>query len=151
MRRVHILTICGLLALSAAAQSQEHHVPHFPHHTLGVFIGDTTEDRREGGTLGLEYEYRLAQRYGVGLTVEHVFGDFDTNVFVIPVAWHQNAWKLYAGPGLERSDEGSELLLRLGVEYGFEVGELEVSPQLDVDFVDGEQLFVFGVVFALPL
>jgi hypothetical protein len=122
-------------------------------HTVGLFLGSTgqdrrTEERRAGVTLGLEYEYRLGPRLGVGAVAEYARGDFDTIVLVAPVAHHANAWKLYAGPGVEVSEEGSEPLLRVGVEYGFEVGEMEISPQIDVDFVGGERLLIFGVVFA---
>jgi len=125
---------------------------HEPFHTLGVFIGDTTGDRRaeEGVTLGLEYEYRATEMFGVGFIAEHVAGDFDTNVFVLPAAFHRGSWKLYAGPGLERGEE-DKFLLRVGIEYGFHFGKYEVSPQLDLDFVGGERLFVFGVVFAREL
>jgi hypothetical protein len=31
--------------------------------------------------------------------------------------------------------------------FGFEYGAWEISPQLDVDFVDGESTFVLGVTF----
>lgn len=124
----------------------------FPHHTLGVFIGDTTETRRNQGlTLGLEYEYRMNERFGVGAIFEHVAGDFDTNVVVLPVALHRGPWKLYAGPGVEDSEEeGSTFLMRVGLEYGFHFDAYEVSPQIDVDFVDGEHLFIFGVTIARP-
>jgi len=124
---------------------------HTPHSTLGVFIGDTTEERRDGLTLGIEYEYRASERFGVGVIAEHVAGNFDTNVFVLPAAYHRGPWKLYAGPGIERGREGEEPLLRLGVEYGFHVGDFEVSPQFDVDFVGGDRLLIFGVVFAVEL
>ncbi len=119
----------------------------FPHHTLGVFLGDTTETRRnQGFTLGLEYEYRLSETFGVGAIVEHVGGDFDTNVAVLPLAYHRGPWKLYAGPGIEDSEEaGGEFLVRVGLEYGFHVGNYELSPQIDVDFVDNEHLFIFGI------
>jgi hypothetical protein len=33
------------------------------------------------------------------------------------------------------------------VEYAFEVGDFEISPQFDVDFVDGDQVLVFGLAF----
>lgn len=123
-----------------------------PHHTAGLFVGDTTETRRSQGlTLGLEYEYRMTERFGVGVIAEHVGGDFDTNIAVLPVAIHQGPWKVYAGPGMERSDEeGSVFLLRVGLEYGFHVGDYEISPQLDVDFIDDEHLLIFGVVIARP-
>ena len=145
-------------ALCSAVVAQSEHVGSrsgshsFPHHTVGVFIGDTTEERRaQGITLGAEYEYRAAETFGIGVIAERVGGDFDTNVFVLPVALHRGPWKVYAGPGLEDSEEsGSEFLIRAGVEYGFHVGEYEISPQLDIDFVDGDQLLIFGVVIARP-
>ncbi|HBO12609.1 MAG TPA: hypothetical protein DD491_07475 [Halieaceae bacterium] len=116
-----------------------------------MFLGDTTEDRRDGLTLGLEYEYRLEEAVGIGFTLEHVGGDFDTNVLAIPFAAHRGRWKFYAGPGIEFSDEGDEPLFRIGAEYGFHLGSFELSPQLDLDFVDGERLFVFGLVIAREL
>ena len=133
--------------------AHDEHSFHEPFHVVGVFIGDTTEDRRaeEGLTLGVEYEYRATERFGVGFTAEHVAGDFNTNVFVLPLALHRGPWKVYAGPGIERADRGNETLLRLGAEYGFRWGEYEISPQVDVDFVDGERLFVIGLVFAREL
>ena len=133
------------------ALAEESETRHESGNTLGVFLGDTTEDRREGATLGLEFEHRFSEHYGVGVTAEHVVGDFDTNVLAIPVAVHSGPWKLYAGPGMEYSHGHGEPLLRLGAEYGFHVGEYEISPQVDVDFVDGERLLVFGLVFALEL
>lgn len=104
--------------------------------------------RRSGATIGLEYEFRVDPRIGLGAIAEYARGDFDTTVLVAPVAYHIDSWKLYAGPGVEVSEEGTEPLVRVGVEYAFEVGELEVSPQVDLDFMNGERLFVFGVVFA---
>ncbi len=143
------------VSLALPVMAQEHdvavHDHHEPHSVIGVFIGDTTEDRRDGLTLGLEYEYRATKRLGVGFTAERVSGDFDTTVFALPVALHEGPWKVYAGPGIERGEEGDEPLLRVGLEYGFHVGEYEISPQIDMDFVDGERLFVFGAVFAREL
>jgi hypothetical protein len=143
---VALLQTTGLAV--TASESGEHKSQHQPHHVLGVFIGDTTESRREGLTLGLEYEYRVSQRLGLGATIEHVAGDFDADVYVLPIALHNGPWKVYAGPGLERGEEGDAPLLRLGAEYGFHMGKFEISPQLDVDFVEDETLFVIGVVFA---
>lgn len=125
----------------------------FPRHVAGLFLGNTAEDRRaedrrDGLTLGLEYEYRAAAAWGIGISLEHAGGGIDSGVVVLPVARHHGPWKVYAGPGMERREEGEEALFRLGVEYGFHFRGIEVSPQVDVDFVDGERLFVLGVVFA---
>lgn len=50
-------------------------------------------------------------------------------------------------PGIEDGDHGNESLFRLGSEYGYEVGTWEISPQIDVDFVNGDQVLVLGVTF----
>ena len=56
--------------------------------------------------------------------------------------------KFYIAPGIEDSDaHGSESLVRLSAEYAFEKGAWEISPQLAVDFVDGEEVLILGVVF----
>ncbi|MEO1078432.1 MAG: hypothetical protein AAFY29_02680 [Pseudomonadota bacterium] len=150
-----VLAMLGALpavALSTTCPAQEqggHHSGAFePGHVLGLFLGETSEDRRGSFTLGLEYEYRISPELGLGLTAEHIGGDFDTNVFVVPIARHYGPWKVYAGPGVERRDGENEGLLRVGVEYGFHFGDYEISPQIDFDWVDGERLFVVGVVFA---
>jgi hypothetical protein len=48
---------------------------------------------------------------------------------------------------VEDGEHGSESLVRLGGEYAFEFGAWEISPQLNVDFVDGDQVAVLGVSF----
>lgn len=151
LNRVLAATVL-LLAIDVSLGEEQGESTHhgFPHHVVGIFLGDTTEDRRDGLTLGLEYEYRISEPFGIGVIFEHVSGDFDTNVYVLPVAMHRGPWKMYAGPGLESSEEGEEPLFRIGVEYGFEIGNYELSPQIDIDFVDGDQLFIFGLTLAKP-
>lgn len=63
----------------------------------------------------------------------------------MPFAYHTGRWKIYAAPGFEDGDLGNESLWRIGAEYAFEVGRWEMSPQLDVDIVDGDTAFVLGV------
>ncbi len=48
--------------------------------------------------------------------------------------------------GIEDSDHASESLIRVGGEYAFEVGAWEIAPQINVDFVDGEETVVAGVL-----
>jgi hypothetical protein len=59
-------------------------------------------------------------------------------------------WKFFAGPGFENGDttNGTEFLVRVGGEYGFEVGPIEIAPQLNVDFVDGDAVLVIVALFA---
>ena len=160
LARVRASILVAMLVLAAFPQgtpAQEGHregtEDSFPMHVAGLFVGNSSEDRRSGDprdgfTLGLEYEYRTSAAWGVGISVEHAGGGIDSGVAVLPLARHHGPWKVYAGPGIERRDEGEEALFRLGVEYGFQFREVEVSPQVDVDFVDGERVLVIGVVFA---
>lgn len=157
MRCAWLLAVAALAASPQGTRAQdgerESAEEEFPRHVAGLFFGYTSEDRRsedqrDGLTLGLEYEYRASAAWGVGISLEHAGGDIDSGVVVLPVARHHGPWKFYAGPGLERREEGSEALFRLGVEYGLEFRGIEISPQVDVDFVDGERLLVLGVVFA---
>ena len=131
-------------------QSNEEREPHHgaEKNVIAGFVGVAFEGTRdEGLALGIEYERRLNQTWGIGALAEHTFGDLDTWVFAVPVAVHNGPWKFYAAPGIEDGEHGSEALVRLGVEYGFHLGRWEVSPQFDVDFVDGEEIYVVGFTF----
>ena len=134
------------------AQEEGHDSGHSGHtyeeNTVAFFVGLAKEGSRDNGlALGIEYEYRLNQAFGVGALAEHTFGDLDAWVLAVPFAFHSGPWKFYVAPGIEDGDAGSESLLRLGGEYGFHRGDWEISPQVDVDFVDGNEIYVIGVTF----
>jgi hypothetical protein len=115
---------------------------------IALFAGVTFKGHREDEpALGIEYERRLSESFGIGGILEYTDGEHDFWVYAVPVAYHNGPWKLYVAPGIEEKDDKSEPLLRLGVEYGFEVGDWEISPQFDVDFVNGEQVIILGVTF----
>ena len=130
-------------------ETQESHESHDAN-LLALFVGGALEDRRDNGlALGIEYERRLSPEFGVGALVERTFGDIDVTVYAVPFALHRDRWKFYAAPGIESGDHGSEFLVRVGAEYGFEMEKLEISPQVDVDFVNGERVFVVGVTIGM--
>jgi hypothetical protein len=116
---------------------------------FALFVGAANEDRRDKGpAIGLEYERRLNTSFGIGVLAERTFGDLDSMVYAVPFAYHSGAWKAYIAPGIEdREGHKSENLVRIGAEYGFEAGGWEIAPQIDLDFVDGNRVFVFGVTF----
>jgi len=121
----------------------------FTPNVLSVFAGVTSETRREGSfTRGLEYHRWFNDNFGVGVVAEHVFADHDFNVVAVPFSWYLGRWKLFAGPGFEKSDHHDrEFLARAGVEYAIPAGGIEISPQFIVDYVDGESVLVFGDTF----
>ena len=116
---------------------------------LSLFAGVTHNGRRKNGAaLGVAYERLLNESFGLGVIAEHTFGDADFTVYAVALAYRIDRWKFYVAPGIEDSDEhGTESLVRLGAEYAFEAGTWEISPQLAVDFVDGDEVLILGVVF----
>ncbi len=146
-----VLAICSAPVVSVHAGGHEggsgdEAAHEFHPNMLGLFLGETFEGREEDFTFGLEYERRLNASFGIGVFAEHVTGDLDFWVYGLPFAYHSGPWKAYIAPGVEDGDHGSEFLLRVGGEYAFEAGEWEISPQLNLDFVDNEELWVLGVV-----
>jgi len=130
----------------AEAAHEESHQYHL--NVLGIFLGVTDEGREEAPTLGIEYARRINDSFGIGVIAEYAADDVELWVFAVPFVYYNGPWRLYAGPGVEDGDEGSEFLARIGVEYAFEVGAFEIAPQLNVDFVDGEEVWVAGLFFA---
>jgi hypothetical protein len=132
-----------------ASAGEEAH--EFHRNWAALFIGVTSEERRNGKpALGFEYARRLSPSFSIGGIAEYTFGDDNFWVLAVPFAYRTGPWKVYVAPGFEieelASDPSeSELLLRIGGEYAFEVGRLEIAPQLDVDFVDGDTVFILGV------
>ena len=80
---------------------------------------------------------------------EYAAGDFDKWSIGFPLFIHPHAgWRFVLAPGLEHRHGDDEFLFRTGVAYEFELSERWVmSPELNVDFVDGEEAFAFGLSF----
>jgi hypothetical protein len=98
--------------------------------------------------LGVAYERLLNKSFAIGVFAEHTFGDADFTVYAVPFAYRMDRWKFYVAPGIEDSEaHGTESLVRLGAEYALKAGAWEISPQVAVDFVDGEEVLILGVVF----
>ncbi|MEE4185560.1 MAG: hypothetical protein V2J12_07330 [Gammaproteobacteria bacterium] len=139
----------GTFGSAAVAETHTHegHAPHEPN-TIALFVGRASEQRREAGlALGIEYERRLLPSFGIGALAEHTFGKIDTTVYAVPLAYHNGPWKAYLAPGFESGNAGNDRLVRVGIEYGFERGEYEIAPQVDLDFVDGQRVLVIGITF----
>ena len=118
---------------------------------LGLFLGETRRDGEGGFSVGLDYERRLSRRIGIGGVLEHTGGDLRDGIAGVPVCWHPwRELKILIAPGVEFSqDESDEFLVRLGAEYGFDVGKgFEIAPALNFDRTSGETSVVYGVSLA---
>jgi len=127
-----------------------HENTHEPHkNAVSFFVGLThTGRRKNAAALGVAYERILNESFSIGVFAEHTFGGGDFTVYAVPFAYRFDRWKFFVAPGIEDSSKhGTESLVRLAAEYAFEAGSWEISPQFAVDFVDGEEVLVLGVVF----
>lgn len=132
-------------AMAADPSSASGHAFHSNH--LAFFAGFSGEVRRERAfSLGLDYERRISESFGVGALVERANGDRDFWIAAIPFSWHRGHWKFSIALGVEHEkghdDHG---LLRLGAGYAFEMDGFEVAPLIAVDFVDGDTVSILGV------
>ncbi len=151
---VFVLAMVGSAPVYAQEAEHEsgsgHKTEHHDHkNVLSFFTGITHGGRRHNAlALGVAYERILSKSFGIGVIAEHTFGDADFTVYAVPFAYRMDRWKFYVAPGIEDSKaHGTESLVRLGAEYVLKTGTWEISPQLAVDFVGGDEVPVLGVVF----
>ena len=158
MRWLKLLLTGALLVSSpvyaesdSAHSGDAHHESSYHKNIIGLFTGITHKNRGTNEfAVGLEYERRFTEHFGVGAVAEYTGGDADVWIYAVPFAWHTGHWKFYLAPGVEDGHHGSEELVRIGGEYAFHLsGGWEIAPQVNVDIVDSEEVWVFGVVFAL--
>jgi len=120
---------------------------------LEIFLGNTYEDPEHGDengfTVGLVYERRFSELLGIGGFYEYAAGDFDKWSVGVPLFIHPyEGWRFALAPGLEHRHGEDEFLFRTGVAYEFELSERWVMvPEFNVDFVDGEEAFAYGLSF----
>ena len=53
-------------------------------HELGLFLGVTDKKGDTGFSAGLDYEYRLSRRFGIGGLLEYTGSDFRDGVVGVP-------------------------------------------------------------------
>ncbi len=118
---------------------------------IALFLGGTHEfeSKEDGPSVGLDYEYRLDARFGVGATLEYIGGDIDKSLIIAGGFLHPIG-ELRFGllGGLELSRGEGEGLVRFVVDYDIAIGGLSIIPTLAVDFsTEGEQSLLYVLAF----
>ena len=137
-----LCAFCWSAAGRAAEEADHHENGHA--NEVAVFLGFTDEGRDEGLALGIEYERRLSESYGVGVLAERTWRGRDFWVYAIPLTLHVERWKFVAAGGVEKGHGHTDGLFRLAAGYEFEAGTMAVTPTLAVDSVDGELIYIIG-------
>jgi len=108
------------------------------HHIAGL-AGATLKSSKTQPFIGLEYEYRFSERFGIGAYYEEVLDNIDLQAFGLLLTYHpDNHWKIFGGPAVERKidDTKNKLLVKFAVGYDFHVGHWSHGPVIAVDFVE---------------
>lgn len=115
---------------------------HKPNHLSAVIAG-TFVDGEEAETIGLDYEYRVNETWGVGGVVEHAFHPIQSTTILLTADIH--IWRglaIQTGPGieLENGDEeegdSESFVYRVGMLYEFEISDFTLAPQFHLDFAE---------------
>lgn len=127
------------------------------------------EEEKTYFTLGLEYERRIGERFGVVTEAEYQFVA-DSWIVAAPFVVHPvRGLKLFAGPGFEHAGNAEEddeevkndedgdatrFLFRVGGAYVVELAErYSIGPTVSVDFVrergEWAQSLTFGMTFGV--
>jgi hypothetical protein len=119
---------------------------------LSLFLGGTHTSDDDGFSVGLDYEYHVNRRFGIGGLLEYTGPDFREWIVGLPICWHPwRELKLFVAPGVDfdRPDDKTYFLVRIGSEYGFGIGRgFEIAPALNIDFTSEETSLVYGVSIA---
>jgi len=137
---------------------------------LALFLGATNEHGHgTEATWGLEYGRTLTPHWSIGGLIDYA-GGAQRNLVIAPaVFWKPfgGGFLLLAAPGIEYhngrgavephllkaevaaiDDDETYFFLRLGTAYYFHVGSrFGIGPTVNVDFVNGHEVWVYGVNF----
>jgi hypothetical protein len=122
----------------------------FEKHSVELFLGAGSKladaGTETGFGVGLGYEFRFIRWLGVGVSGEYVTGNVRDGIILFPVYAHPwRGLRLEIAPGVELSDDPEEFAIRFGAAYEIELCHgLSISPEFNVDLVDGETTLVYG-------
>ena len=132
------------LSLAAAAPAMADGEDEASPHRLSLVAGTAFERKRgedkEVGMIGVAYAYEFRERLSAGAFVEGMGGDAarDTAAGLLLHWQPTGGWSIFAGPGLEHTDAGNEVLFRVGTGYGFALAEnWSLGPEATYDVISG--------------
>jgi hypothetical protein len=134
---------------------------------IGLFMGGTDERGHDTEfTWGLDYKRRIARRWAVGLLFDYAGGELRNSLLAPSVSFWPGigGLQLLAAPGIEFHEgrnggghggakSGDEVdadatyfLFRVGLAYDIHLDKrFGLVPGVNLDFVNGEQVWVYGL------
>ena len=154
-----LITVALMLACSTVfAQHYDDHDTHHSKHHIAIFDGATTNfgHSTTGYALGLDYEYLISDRIGIGAIGEYVFSGEGELILGVPLFLHlTNGLKLGAAPiGIyveEHHDDHHndthgvtnnnvekkwDVGARFNLAYGLHFGKISAGPSVSLDIAN---------------
>ena len=169
-RTLVLVLIFGLMTFMSSAVIAEEHEAAGTHHEyhnyhLALFNGATTSltHHLTAYTLGLDFEWRLSELLGIGLSGEYIFSEGGEMVLGVPVFVHPwSGLKLIAAPllvmakehGTKESETETEeetksyFYGRIGAGYDFHFSNLTAGPVVYYDFGHTNAL-TYGIMLGI--
>jgi len=114
---------------------------------VALFLGWSFADHHDGETIGLDYERRIGEKWGLGALVDRAEGDLESTVWAAGLFAHPtDDWTILVAPGFEHAHGEKEFLTRVGVGYNVPFEKFTLTPGVYLDMISGgETVTVVGV------
>ena len=119
---------------------------------ISLFLGATSGSEDTAFTIGVDYQYRISNVFGVGALLDFAGGDFKSTLVAPALFLHLKKFSFTLAPGAEFSDDETTMVLRLGASYEFELSRFSISPAIFYDTErGGDPALVYGLSFGIKL
>jgi hypothetical protein len=153
LKNILITLLLSSLPMTSSAYAEDEETSDVTGHRLGFGLGlaQVEDGTRTYSyfTIGGEYEYRFQAYLGAGLGINHIFSSPNMTLFALPQAYvHplQGSWYINLGPVLQTGgDMDAHVGFRIGSRLGITLGDVSVTPQINVDFINGGRNYIFGI------
>lgn len=146
-----ILLMFALLTAPLASQAEMRSGSH--RFSLSGGLVHLNNPSQTSFAIGAEYEYRLAELYGVGGQASYVFSSQAITIISVPAFYLHpllGDWYISAAPVFYF---GSTITTRVGARFmtriPLELGPLAVVPTVGVDVIKGGPNYLFGLAFGI--
>lgn len=125
------------------------------HYHISTFAGYSTDNHgKTGYKLGLEYEYRVSDKFGLGGTFDFTGKDFEIFSFSIGSTFYPFRFPLIpvAAVGFKNSKGDWKPFLRGILVYDFHAGNFSLGPMLMWDIYNEEKnILSYGLTIGYSL
>ena len=119
---------------------------------ISLFLGATSGSEDTAFTIGVDYQYRISNVFGVGAILDHASGDIKSTLVAPALFLHVKNLSFTVAPGAEFSDDETTMVLRVVAEYEFELSRFSISPAIFYDTErGGDPALVYGLSFGIKI